>query len=68
LAGDLDIDVGKASDYGRLDASVKVGDLNARPFNMSTGGLWRSFRWQGTGRYTLNVSLLAGDLTLTETK
>ncbi len=64
LAGDLNIDVGRTSDYKTLDASVKVGDLNARAFNVSKGGLWRSFTWQGPGRYALYVSLLAGDLTL----
>lgn len=66
LAGDLNIDIGRTSDYRRLDASVKAGDLNARAFNVSKGGLWRSFNWQGPGRYELSVSLLAGDLTLSE--
>lgn len=67
-AGDLNIDVGRTSDYGKLEASVKAGDINARPFNVSKGGLFRSFSWQGRGRYTLHASLLAGDLTLFSSK
>lgn len=63
-AGDLNIDVGRPSDYSKLEASVKVGDLEARPFSVSKGGIMRSFSWQGTGRYSLNASLFAGDLTL----
>lgn len=63
-AGDVTIEVGQPDLYRRVDASVRAGDLNARPFNVSKGGLMRSFSWTGKGPYTLAVKLFAGDLTL----
>ena len=63
-AGDLDIDVGNANDYSRVDASVHFGDLNASPFGTSKGGIFRSFHHQGNGRYVLRAHLGAGDLNL----
>jgi hypothetical protein len=63
-AGDLDIYVGNANDYSRVDASVKFGDLNASPFGTSKGGIFRSFHHQGNGRYVLRAHLGAGDLNL----
>jgi len=63
-AGDLTIDVGRAEDYSRVDASLWAGDLEARPFNVSKGGLFRSFDWKGSGPYTLHAHLKAGDLRL----
>jgi hypothetical protein len=64
-AGDLAIDVGRAEDYGKVDASVQAGDIAAAPFHQSKGGLWRSFHWQGHGPYRLHAHVGAGDLTLT---
>jgi hypothetical protein len=63
-AGDVSIDVGRADLYHSVDASVRVGDLWARPFNVSREGILRSFRWSGHGPYWLRVRLFAGDLTL----
>jgi hypothetical protein len=63
-AGDLSIDVGRPEQYRSVEASVRAGDLNARPFNVSKGGLMRSFSWTGKGPYSLAVKLFAGDLTL----
>jgi hypothetical protein len=63
-AGDLTIDVGRAEDYRRVDASLWAGDLDALPFNVSKGGLFRSFDWTGNGAYTLHAHLKAGDLRL----
>jgi hypothetical protein len=63
-AGDLTIDVGRAEDYSRVDASLWAGDLEAPPFNVSKGGLFRSFDWKGNGAYTLHAHLKAGDLRL----
>jgi hypothetical protein len=63
-AGDLTIDVGRAEDYGRVDASLWAGDIDASPFNVSKGGLFRSFDWKGNGPYTLHAHLKAGDLRL----
>jgi hypothetical protein len=63
-AGDLTIDVGRAEDYSRVDAALWAGDLQAPPFNVSKGGLFRSFEWKGNGAYTLHAHLKAGDLRL----
>jgi hypothetical protein len=63
-AGDVTIDVGQPDLYKSVEASVRAGDLNARPFNVSKGGLFRSFSWAGKGSYTLLAKLVAGDLTL----
>ena len=63
-AGDVSIDIGQPEQYRRVEASVRAGDLTARPFNVSKGGLMRSFTWDGKGPYSLMVKLFAGDLTL----
>jgi hypothetical protein len=63
-AGDLNISVGDAADYGRVDASVTSGNLEAAPFHESHGGLFRSFEKHGAGKYTLHAHVGAGDLTL----
>jgi hypothetical protein len=63
-AGELIIDVGDASDYSRVDASVYSGGLEASPFGESHGGLFRSFHKGGNGRYHLHAHVGAGDLTL----
>ncbi len=39
-AGDLRIDVGDGTSYSHVDVAVTAGDLSARPFGFSTGGLW----------------------------
>jgi hypothetical protein len=63
-AGDVRIDVGRAEDYRSVDASVWAGDIKAEPFNTNKGGLFRSFEWNGNGRYRLHAKLKAGDLRL----
>lgn len=63
-AGELVIDVGNASDYSRVDASVYSGGLEASPFGESHGGLFRSFHREGNGKYHLHAHVGAGDLTL----
>jgi hypothetical protein len=63
-AGDVSIDVGKPEQYREVEASVRAGDLSARPFNVMQGGLMRGFKWSGKGPYVLQVKLFAGDLTL----
>jgi hypothetical protein len=63
-AGELIIEVGEASDYSRVDASVYSGGLEANPFGETHGGLFRSFHKEGNGRYHLHAHVGAGDLTL----
>jgi hypothetical protein len=65
-AGDVRIAVGPVDDYGKVDASVKVGDLSPGPFGGSKkeGFISQSVNWSGKGKYTLHASLGAGDLKL----
>lgn len=63
-AGELNIDVGRPEDYERVEASVWAGDVDARPFGMSKGGLFRSVDWRGKGAYRLKASLKAGEVHL----
>jgi hypothetical protein len=63
-AGDLTIEVADPAQYKQVNASVTAGDISARPFGFSTGGLFRSFASTGPGRYQLRARLWAGDLKL----
>jgi hypothetical protein len=63
-AGDLTIEVADPEQYKLVNASVTAGDISARPFGFSTGGLFRNFAHSGPGRYQLRARLWAGDLKL----
>jgi hypothetical protein len=63
-AGDMTLGVGKADDYGHVDVSVNAGDLDAQPFGVSKGGLFRSFDKHGGGKYRLHAHVGAGDLVI----
>jgi hypothetical protein len=63
-AGNLNIRVGNSSDWGDVDASVTAGDVNAPAFKEVRGGLFRSFKWKGPGKYRLHVHVMAGDINL----
>jgi hypothetical protein len=63
-AGNLEVAVGDPRDYASVYASVTAGDLDAKPFQASEGGLFNSFRWSGPGKYALKARLMAGDLVL----
>jgi hypothetical protein len=62
--GSLRIGVGSASDYSTVKASVSSGELDARPFGESHGGLFRSLEKSGNGPYKLRAYVGAGRLTL----
>lgn len=63
-AGEASIEVGDGSLYRQVDASVRAGEIQARPFDIAKGGLFRSFSRQGRGPYTLRARIFAGELTL----
>jgi hypothetical protein len=63
-AGNVEISIPQANDYGSVDAAVKVGNLSGGPFGDSGSGLAPHLRWSGPGKYTLHVSLGAGNLEL----
>ena len=62
-AGELDVDVGETGDYALVDASVVTGEVDAAPFKVSKGGLFRSFDWKGPGKYRLHAHVGAGQVT-----
>lgn len=64
-AGNVEVMVGDTKDYRSVFASVTAGDLEAKPFQTSKGGLFNSFRWTGPGKYELKAKLMAGDLSFT---
>lgn len=65
LAGDLDLRVLDPSRYRSVRASVTAGSISAKPWQIESDGLWRSFRaTTDSGDYDLRVKLLAGQLTL----
>ena len=63
-AGNVGISIPNANDYGSVDASVKVGNLDGGPFGSSGSGLAPQLKWSGPGKYTLRASLGAGNLEL----
>jgi hypothetical protein len=67
-AGDLRIAVPKGDDYRAVDVSVGAGDINGQVFGKSTGGLFRSLKWSGPGKYSLHVHLRAGDVNIVESE
>jgi len=62
--GQLKLDVGKAEDYGHVEASVNSGEINAAAFDVNKGGLFRSFDHNGPGKYRLYAHVGAGELDL----
>ncbi len=62
--GQVNLDVGKAEQYGRVDASVNSGQINAVAFHVEKGGLFRSFDQHGPGKYRLHAHVGAGQVDL----
>jgi hypothetical protein len=63
-AGQLTMEIGDPKDYGHVTASVLSGDLEATAFNVSKGGLFRSFAQTGPGKHSLRAHVGAGELDL----
>ena len=63
-AGNVTISIPNSKDYGTVDATVKVGNLDAGPFGNTGSGLSPHLKWSGSGKYTLRASLGAGNLEL----
>jgi hypothetical protein len=64
LAGDLSVRVKDPNDYRLVRGSVTAGDISAKPWHVSTGGLWRSFEKEGGGKLSLKTHVLAGQITI----
>jgi hypothetical protein len=63
-AGNVRIAIADPAEYGRVDASLKAGDIDASAFGESKSGLMPSITWVGNGKYTLRARLGAGNLEL----
>ena len=61
-AGELVIEVPNPEQYGHRDASVWAGSVEAAAFDVSKGGLFRSFDQQGPGKYRLHAHVLSGEI------
>jgi len=62
--GALRIGVGDATSYSTVKASVSSGEIDAKPFGESHGGLFRSLEKYGNGKYKLRAYVGAGRLSL----
>jgi len=63
-AGQLTMEIGDPSDYARIDASVLTGELNLPTLGISKGGLFRSYKKDGHGRYKLYAHVGSGEIDL----
>jgi hypothetical protein len=63
-AGEVKIGVGPRDQYRYVNASVRLGELDADAFNVNEDGFFRSFEWTGKGRYELRAHLTVGELHL----
>jgi hypothetical protein len=62
--GALRIGVGDTTSYSSVKVSVSSGEIDARPFGESRGGLFRSLEKSGNGKYKLRAYVGAGRMTL----
>jgi hypothetical protein len=63
-AGRIEVDIPRPQDYGSRDAAVTTGSIVSSAFDVSKGGLFRSFRQHGPGRYRLHAYAIAGEIVL----
>jgi hypothetical protein len=63
-AGAIQVDIPHPEEYGHRDASVTMGGLESSAFDVSKGGMFRSFDQQGPGKYRLHAHVLTGDIDL----
>ncbi len=63
-AGRIQADVPHPEQYGHRDASVLTGSINASVFDVSKGGLFRSFEQRGPGKYRLHAHVMTGEIYL----
>lgn len=63
-AGQLTMEIGRPEENGHVDASVLTGDLEASAFDISKGGMFRSFDHHGPGKFRVHAHVGAGQLEL----
>jgi len=63
-AGQLTIETGDPNDYAQIEASVLTGELNLSVLGVDKGGLFRSYKKDGPGKYKLYAHVGSGELDL----
>lgn len=63
-AGQIVVQVPHQEEYGHSDASVLAGSIDASAFDVSKGGLFRTFEHSGPGKYRLHAHALSGEIDL----
>jgi hypothetical protein len=63
-AGRIQADIPHPEQYGHRDASVLTGSIAASAFEVSKGGLFRSFEQRGPGKYRLHAHVMTGEIAL----
>jgi len=62
--GHIVVQIVSADQYGDVDVAVGLGNLFATPFDRVKGGVGKSVKWAGSGKYRLHVRLGEGDINL----
>lgn|SRR5215469_6882993 len=65
--GRIEIRIPHPDEYGDREASVSAGSIEASAFEVSKGGLFRSFEQSGRGKYRLRAHVTTGEIDLTGT-
>ena len=65
--GRIEIRIPHPDEYGDREASVSAGSIEASAFDVSKGGLFRSFEQSGRGKYRLRAHVTTGEIDLTGT-
>lgn len=63
-AGQMSVAIPRPKEYGLREASVTTGAIEASAFDVSKGGLFRSFHQEGPGKYRLHAHIMAGEIDL----
>jgi len=63
-AGRIQADIPHPEQYGHRDASVLTGSIAASAFDVSKGGLFRSFEQRGPGKYRMHAHVMTGEIVL----
>ncbi len=58
------MEIGDPKDYAQIDASVLTGELDLSALGINKGGLFRSYKKDGPGKYRLYAHVGSGEIDL----
>jgi hypothetical protein len=61
-AGQVTMDIGDPKDYDLIEASVLTGELDLSAIGVEKGGLFRSYKKAGPGKYRLYAHVGSGEI------